>query len=384
MQHTCAESWVLLRPGAIDAMAAQADRLGCARLLLLAGRRTRASPIFARVLDILGSRVAAVFEDVVEHSSTASVAQGAMLARDVSADGLVPVGGGSAVDTAKAIAIVLAEKGRIEDHASYLTPSGELVAPALSQPKPPILAVPTSASAAEVTPGLSVRDESGRKLLFWDTKLAARCIFLDPQANLDVPAELMARTAMNALAHCAEGLYSRTRDPITDALAREGARHLARGLPAMTRTPQSVSARAEILLGAHLSGKVISNARTGIGHAICHCLGALGGLSHGEAHAVMLPHVLRYNSAAAPDALRALAAALQDQPESATRAEAAVPAVQALQHAAGLPTRLRDLGLDRSLLPTIATHTLSERGILFNPAPVPDAQAVLALLEQAW
>lgn len=365
-------------------MADQADRLGCSRLLLLAGPRTRASALFSQVRRVLGPRVAAVFEDVVEHSSIGSVAKGVAAARTARVDGLVAVGGGSAIDSAKAIAIVLAEGGQIQDHASILTADGKLAAPALNKPKPPILAVPTTASAAEVTPGLSVRDDSGHKLLYWDTKLAARCIFLDPQANIEVPVTLMASSAMNALAHCAEGLYSRTRSPFTDMLAREGARRLARALPAMCLSPQSVPARAELLLGAHLSGQVISNARTGIGHAICHCLGAMGGLSHGVAHAVMLPHALRFNLDAAPEALRTLGAALQNQPESVTQPETAISAVEALQRTVGLPTRLRDTGLNPSLLPLIAAQTLRERGILFNPAAVPDAQAVLAILEAAW
>ncbi|QHE89309.1 iron-containing alcohol dehydrogenase family protein [Hydrogenophaga sp. BPS33] len=383
-QHVRSASRLLLRADAVDAVSEEADRLGCQRLMLVAGRRTSTSEVFTRIRHNLGSRVATVYDEVVQHAGTDSITKGLAKGQATNIDGLVAVGGGSAIDTAKAIALVLAEGGQIEDHASVLTPSGQLVAPPLSKAKLPIFAVPLTASAAEVTPGLSVRGADGRKLLFWDAQLAARVIFLDPKANLDVPAALMARTAMNALAHAAEGLYSLARSPITDAIARESARRLGRAMPAMAKDPRSVAARGELLLGAHLSGHVISNARTGIGHAVCHCLGALGGLTHGDAHSVMLPHVLRFNRSAAPEALQALGAALLDRPESSTDAEEAIRGIQSLQQALGLPTRLRDLGVDSELLPEIAQHAVRERGILFNPLPVKDSSAVLDLLKSAW
>ena len=180
---------VVLKPGAVDEMGGEVDALGCRRLLLVCGPRTRASRLFERVRTALGDRVAGIFEEVVEHSATTLVTRRAEQARALSIDGIVAVGGGSASDTAKGIAILLAEGGRIEDHASTFIPPDRFFPKELPSPKLPVIAVPTTGSAAEVTPGLGIRDEAGKKLLFWDVKLSSRLIVLDPEANVEVPAD---------------------------------------------------------------------------------------------------------------------------------------------------------------------------------------------------
>lgn len=385
--HSAAASRVILRPGAIDALPEELDRLGCARLMLLCGGSTRRSRLYSAVVERLGERVAAMVDNVAPHTPEALVMAGAALARERSCDGFLAIGGGSASDCAKAISIVLAEGGHIRDHASTFTPPDTFVPKELHRPKLPVIAIPTTASAAEVTPGLGVRSGSGRKMLFWDTKLAARLIVLDPQANVEVPSSLMAQTAMNALAHCIEGLYSRLRNPISDALALQGIRILHREIPAMTAAPDSIDHRAGVLAGAHLSGMVISNARVGVHHAICHCLGARGGLGHGEANAIMLPHAMDYNLdvAAARLALAAEAMGVARAGDTArANARRAIDAVRRIQREAGVPTRLRDTALDRSLLADIADHAMSDRGLHFNPRSTATSEPILRLLEAAW
>lgn len=378
---------VVLKPGAIAEMGGEVDALGCRRLLLVSGPHTRASRLFAKVRDALGERVVGVFEEVVEHSATTLVTQGAEQARSLSIDGIVAVGGGSASDTAKGIAILLAEGGRIEEHASTFIPPDRFFPKDLPSPKLPVIAVPTTGSAAEVTPGLGIRDEAGKKLLFWDVKLASRLIILDPEANVEVPADLLARTSMNGLAHCVEGLYSRLRNPISEALALQGIRLFMDALPQLPGKPGDVEIRGRILAAAHLSGMVISNARVGIHHAVCHCLGALGGLSHGTANSVMLPYAMAYNLpvAAAPLALMARFMGIDTASLSERQAaEAAIQAVRDLQAAAGVPARLRETDLDKALLPRIAEHTMGDRGLFFNPRRTERVEAVLQLLEEAW
>jgi alcohol dehydrogenase class IV len=197
----------------------------------------------------------------------------------------------------------------------------------------------------------------------------------------------MASSGMNGFAHCAEGLYSRLRNPISEGLALQGARLLARGLPAMVREPAQMEHRATVLTGAYLSGLVISNARVGIHHAVCHCLGALGGLPHGVANSIMLPHALAYNLDVAAAELRGLAEAMGVSvtgKSDAEAARAAVDAVAELQIATKVARRLRDTGLDHALLPRIAEHTLSDRGLFFNPKRTTSVEPILSLLEQAW
>jgi alcohol dehydrogenase class IV len=378
---------VVLAPNAVDDLAALVSPLGCERLMVICGPNTRRSLLFARVLRSLGARVAMILDQVPQHSSTTLVTEAARKARAASVDGLVAVGGGSASDTAKGVAILLGEGGVIEEHASSFTPPDQFTPKPLPSPKLPIIAVPTTASAAEVTPGLGIKDPQGRKLLFWDKTLACRLIVLDPAAAVEVPVGIMAATAMNGFAHCAEGLYSRLRNPISEALALQGINLFSSWLPKMVAEPDNVDARSGVLTAAHLSGMVISNSRVGIHHAICHCLGARGGLSHGIANSVMLPHCLQYNIPVARPQIERIGAAMdagRDGTSPASSAEQAVAAVRQLQIAAKVPTRLRDTGLDRALLPAIAQDTLGDRGLYFNPRRTASADAVLQLLEEAW
>lgn len=376
---------VLLRPGVVDTLGPEMRALGCERVMVICGGNTRRSRLFDRVMAALGPLAVTVYDQVVEHSSVEVVTQGAARARELGVDGLLAVGGGSASDTAKAIAILLGEGGKLEDHASRFEPPDRLIPKPLPALKLPIATVVTTASAAEVTPGLGIRDAQGRKLLFWDNTLANRLIVLDPEANVEVPVQVMATTAMNGFAHSVEGLYSRLRNPISDALALHSIRLFMDALPRMVQDPASVDARAGVLTAAHLSGMVISNARVGIHHAMCHCLGAKGGLSHGVANSVMLPHAMAYNLPVAEPELAAMAPALGVPPGSQREmAVAAIERVRELQRLARVPTRLRDTGLDRELLSVIAQHTMADRGLYFNPRRTDSVDAVLQLLEAAW
>lgn len=344
----------MFRPGAIDALPEELDLLGVRRPMVVAGKRSAASPDFRRIIE---GRLGVL--DVPEHSSIETVGRIASLAREERVDGFVAIGGGSASDTAKAAAILLAEGGRLEDHANHFTPPATLHIPDLKAPKLPIVAVPSTASAAEVTPGLGVRS-GNKKLIFMDPKVAARVILLDPEANLSVPAALMLTTGMNGLAHCIEGLYSKVRTPVSDALALHGINLFLAALPRVAREPQSVDARGELLVAAHLSGLVLLNARTCLHHAICHALGSVTRIPHGAANSVMLPHAIAFN----------------DSPY--------VQQVRDLQAQTGVPRRLRDLGVQREVLPEVARIVMGERGVYFNPRPVRGPQDVENLLMEAW
>lgn len=359
--HRTPAAKVVFGAGALDKLAAELAELGVRRPMLVSGRRTAASAVYARVCDSLSGFSVETSTAVPEHSSVETVEALAVRAREARVDGFVAVGGGSASDTAKAVALLLAEGGPLARHASRFTPPDRLVIPALREPKLPIAAVPCTAAAAEVTPSLGVRAPDGTKLLFSDVKLASRLIVIDPAANVCVPARLMLSTGMNGLAHCVEGLYSRVRTPITSALALDGIARFMKALPAVAREPESVAHRGELLVAAHLSGQVLLNARTCLHHAICHVLGASTGISHGDANSVMLPHAARYNS------------------EAALAAE-----IEKLRESIGVPTRLRDLGVKREALPGVAAHVMGERGVYFNPRTVGSSEEILELLERAW
>lgn len=378
--HRTPASRVVFGTGCIATLGDELARMKVRRPLVLSGPRTAASGLHGAVRAALAGTDALWFNEVATHTPAEVVAHLVDVARCAQVDGFVSVGGGSASDTAKATALWLAEGGRLEDHASRFTPPATLVVPELLQPKLPLIAIPGTASAAEVTPSLGVRTADGRKLLFSDPQLAARLILIDPQATLSVPAGLLLASGMNGLAHCLEGLYSKVRSPVSTALALQGTALFFTALPALAAAPDDVAARGDVLAAAHLSGQVLLNARTCLHHAICHAIGAATGVAHGDANAVLLPEAIAFNADAAQRELSAAARAIGVAPH----AQALVDALHQLRAGLGVPTRLRDLGLRREQLGPIAASVMHERGLYFNPRAVAHAGEIEQLLARVW
>lgn len=366
----------IVREGAVDALGAELGLLRAHRVLLVCGGSVRRSPLHARVMLQLEGLEVLQADDVPAHSSVDLVEGLARQCVERGIEAVVAVGGGSSSDTAKAVVLLMAEGGRLADHASRFTPPAQLHIPLLSQPKIPIVTIPCTASGAEVTPSLGIRDADGRKLLFTDPQLASRVVVLDAKANLEVPVALMLSTGMNGLAHCIEGLYSKERSPLAELLAIDAMQRFARALPAVHAAPADVAARGELLYAAHLSGLVLVNARTCLHHAVCHAIGSVTGVPHGEANAVLLPHALRFNREAVGPALAQASAALGGVD--------VIEWLDELTRQLGVPRRLRDIGVAQDALERIANKTMGERGLYFNPRPVHDAGEILGLLQQAF
>ena len=363
--HRTTDMRVISRAGSCAMLGNELAKLEIRRPLVLSGRRTSQSPAYRDAVASLARGSYCEYVGIPQHSSTAIVEVLVAMARDERIDGFVAIGGGSVSDSAKATALWLAEGGRLEDHASRFTPPSNLVVPELNAPKLPIVAIATTASGAEATPSLGIRTPDGRKLLFTDIKLAARLILLDPAANVAVPSAIMLSTGINGVAHCIEGLYAKIRTPLTDAFSLHAIELFLDVLPRVKDEPGDMTHRAALLAAAHLSGLVLMNSRTCLHHAICHAIGAITGVPHGEANAVVLPHAMRFN-------------------DEAVTLPIAVDRIEALQARLDVPTRLRDIGVARETLGTIARKVMGERGLYFNPRPVAHHDEIERLLERAW
>ena len=376
--HRTPACTAILRDGAIAEIPVHLKAWGVHKPALIAGSSVRQTAFYRQIHDALPPQALRDWPAVPAHSSAAWVQQAVAMAKQHGVDGFVSVGGGSAIDSAKACALLMAEGGALADHAIHFTPPDQLKAPVLMAPKLPILAVVVTASGSESTPSLGVSNDQGKKWLFSDPQLCPRLVLMDPVANLEVPAALMMSTGMNALAHAIEGLYSATRTPVTDALALEAIHRLPQALCHVHDHPEDVQGRSALLEAAHLAGLVIANARTCLHHAMCHAIGAYCGVSHGDANSVMLPHVMAYNRPAAEPELRRGAQAW------GVKDDDWIAAIQDLQQRIGVPTRLRDLGVSRQDLPAVARKTMGERGLYFNPRRVKDEGEIMDLLSQAY
>jgi alcohol dehydrogenase class IV len=209
-----------------------------------------------------------------------------------------------------------------------------------------------------------------------------RLVIYDPEVTLELSPELTAGTGMNALAHCVEAAYSKDASPLVPPIALEGARRIVRSLPTCVARGDDLEAREEMLKGAYLAGVSIANATMGLHHGLCHVLGGRSGASHGVLNAIILPHVMRFNADAVPDAMSSIADAM-DAGARTRDIEAAARFTSALLSTLPVPKRLRDAGVSGDSLQSVAAEAVDNASVKANPKPVTE-QEILGLLRAAW
>jgi alcohol dehydrogenase len=333
-----------------------------------------------RLSKSLGARLAGVWSGVVPDPTAPSVDQGAAVAREHGADLLISLGGGSAIDTAKAMAVVLTEGGKILEHEGYHALTRRLV---------PHVSVPTTAgTGSEMTLVTVITDpERGQKTFVGSHFLHPDAAVLDPTFTTGMPANLTAATGMDAMSHAVEALVSSLRQPLSDAAALHAIRLIAQNLPRALEAPADLVARGQMLLAAALAGTAFSNAMVSLNHAMAHSLGALHHVHHGTLNAALLPHSMRFFAADVGDRFAPVAAALGVEVrdlDGETTARRAADAMEAFVHRVGLTTRLGELGVPEAGLPQVAELALSDGSIIYSPRPVMDPAEIEALLRQAY
>jgi alcohol dehydrogenase class IV len=262
------------------------------------------------------------------------------------ADALLAVGGGSAIDLAKAVSASTAL---------------------------PVVSVPTTYSGAEWTPTFGVRDRERRMRGGGGGAILAGIVY-DVDLTLDLPRELTVGTALNALAHCAEALYVKGRSDEADGYALDGARRIGAALPRVASDGSDRAARTELLAGADAAGHALALAGLGLGHAMAQAVGGRYGVPHGASNAICLPAALRYNEPVAAPAIARFAAAL-----GVDDAEARVRELARL----GGYERLRELGVPEAELPELAEAAAGRAGAKANPRRAEPAD-VEQLLREIW
>lgn len=375
---------VISGAGSLGRLAEEIDRLGGTRALVVISPSVAKTFLLERVRSSLGSKCAAIFDEVMPHSPTDSIAKAVERAREARADVLVSVGGGSAIDTAKGVAALLAEGGSLPRFGVRFTPPNRKEVPPMPAPKLPHIAIPTTLSGGEYSYSAGIT-EGGRKFIVADPKLAPRTVLLDPEAAATAPGRLLAASGMNALAHCVEAVYSTETQPLTEAYCLRGIGLIARYLPRAVSNRHDLEALSYVQVAACLSGMGVYSAWTGIHHAIVHVIGGRYKAPHAEIHALMLPYSMRWNLDATIESHARMGLEIGIEAADQRALAAAVPEhVYGMNEQMGLPLKLRDLGVPRDGLQELAINALDDYSIHTNPKPVTRAEQVLEVLEQAW
>ncbi|WP_424970178.1 maleylacetate reductase [Dinoroseobacter sp. S76] len=330
-------------PGVRHELGAEIARIGAKRALILSTpQQSETALAFA---ERIGARAAGVFTGARMHTPVSVTEEALRQVAEARIDCLVAVGGGSTTGLAKAIA--------------YRTDLPQIV-------------VPTTYAGSEATPILG-QTEAGRKTTLKDPKVQPEVILYDAELVASLPVPMTVTSALNAIAHAAEGLYAQDRNPLSTALALEGVRALVTALPRVLEDPADLDARGETLYGAWLCGTVLGQVGMALHHKLCHTLGGSFDLPHAETHAVILPHAIAYNAQAAAAELAPMAALFG--------AESAGAGLHAFATRMGAPTRLADLGLAEADLGAAAE--IATQNAYWNPAPLTQA-GLHALLEAAF
>ena len=371
---------IIFGEGSIKEIGIEVETLGGTRAVVVTDRGVVEAGLAGEVEEALGRKYVGTFDGAVQDSGFHIVNEGAKFAREAGADTIVSVGGGSSIDTAKGISILLKEGGQMQDYSGFQL---------LSRPQTPHIAVPTTAgTGSEVTYAAVVKDwENNEKILFCDNHIIPRVAILDPLLTAGLPPPLTASTGIDALTHAIEALHALQAEPIADAMALQAIRLITAYLPRCVANGDDLFARGQQQIAALMAGVAFSNAQLGLVHAMAHSLGALFNVPHGLANSLLLPHVMLYNLESCAERYLLVAEAMGlataglDE-EGAARL--AVNAVQELTRKIGLPQRLREAGVPEEGLAEAAELSLSDGSIIYNPRPVFEADEVLALFREAW
>lgn len=353
--------------GSIKKLADEILQLGATRVFVVTDKGLVATGLCASIAEQLVGRglEVEVYSELRPNPGIGDIEAGARALRSPDGTVVLGLGGGTALDSAKAISLAAENEGPIHD-LDYRKKK--------RKPGPPVVAVPTTAGTGSETNSFAVIDDHGarRKFYVGDDSVAPRVAILDPDLTLGLPPGATASTGIDVLTHSLESLMAKNPNPFSHALALEAIEMAGRWLPVAVEDGRNVEARAQMLLAAHMAGLAFANTGLGLAHALGHTLSAHLGTVHGVALAVVLPSVMELNQQARAMELAEAAAALD--------ASAASGAVRDLARRIGMPSTLTELGLKRDGVARLVSDALDDVVLLNNPVQ-PTREQLTALVE---
>ena len=363
---------ILYSPGIRSEVGFEMSQLGGKKAVIYSDKGLVAAGVVEMVAEEVRKsdlELAGVFDSIVQDARIDIINAGAAFYRKCGADCMIVVGGGSVMDTAKAINIMIG--GGNEDFQPLADQAGLCDG---AKPLPPHIAFPTTAgTGSEVTSAMVVLDTNAHaKLQVTHPYCNADLAMLDPELTVKLPAKITAFTGMDALTHAIEGITSTGAEPIADALGLHAIRLIFKYLPIAVKNPEDITARGNMLIASSLAGMCFGNTMTGGVHATAHALGALYGIPHGLANAIMLPVVMDFNISDAAERFMMIADAMGlnitgKKPVEA--AKMAVKAVISLKKKIGLTDTLKDFKVpkDQEKLKLLVELAAADGQVSYNP-----------------
>jgi alcohol dehydrogenase len=358
---------VLFGEGALGQIGALAKELGFSRTLLVADRGlARAGHLGHAHLVLNDARIEALeFSDFGPNPDGAMLEAGRAFATGKHIDSIIGLGGGSSLDCAKGINFLLTQGGTIVDFHGY----GKATKPML-----PMIGVPTTAGTGSEAQSYAIISDTRthRKLACGDPKAAFRAVILDPLLTLTQPPAVTAAAGYDAIAHAVESFVCTKRNPRSQELSREAWRLLEANFERVLTAPNDLDARASMQLGAFYAGTAIEQSMLGATHACANPLTARYGTTHGDAIAILLPHVVRWNANAANamySELLHLSGSRRNGAGDTQAADALATRLDQLASVGGLPRTLKDIGASRDDLSELARDAAGQWTGQFNPRP---------------
>ncbi|WP_419887562.1 iron-containing alcohol dehydrogenase [Neobacillus niacini] len=383
---------VLYGEGIIDKLSLEVERLGSNRVVIICSNSLLESNYVHKVKGLLGEKLISVVSGTKQHTLSQSVFDIASKINDQNVDLLISLGGGTVIDTTKAVSLILGEsltdKEQLKNYSVKYEYGKEVEIPSIKNTVIPHIAIPTTLSAAEFSNIIGITDE-GRKVkeLFIDDKLTPVTVFLDPEFTVDTPDWLWLASGIRALDHAIETVYSKGKQLIPTTLAIEAIKILTENLPKCKEDPHDLFARLQCQQAAWMSFFGVTNVMMGLSHGIGHQIGAHGNVAHGITSCIMLPHVMRYSLSETVQEQAMIAQAMGANPAGKSEEELAKQAsflVEDLVTRLDLPTSLREVNISKEQFNAIAADAMADLVVASSPRAVHDEEEIMNLLNMAW
>ncbi len=366
--------------GSLGSVAKEVVDLGGSRVLLMTDEGIVKAGLARLAQNALSDLCVGVFDNIPQDTDLETVDAATEMARELKVDCIVSVGGGSVIDTAKAVCVTLKNGGCCNDNISWSR---------LNEPQTPHIVIPTTAgTGSEVTWAAVIKNKTaGRKSYIIENRIAPNVAILDPQFTMTLPPALTAATAMDAMTHAVEALTTLTTNPISDGNALHAIRLIKENMPIAVKDGRNEEARMNLAVAATMAGCAFTISFVALAHAMAHTVGMLYNVPHGVACGIMLPKVMRFNVDHATDKLALIALQLGVNTFNMDKREAALAAadeIERLMISVDHPTRLRDLGVPEDGLEECSLHAAGDAVTLYNARPVATPDEILELYKQVY